>query len=942
MRCSSLPPTFNPMSEEKKTLFLLDAFALIFRAHFAFSNNPRINSKGLNTGVMFGFTNTLLEVLQKRTPSHIAVVFDTSAPTFRHEQYAEYKANRQETPEDIRIGTPIVKDIVRGFNIPVIEKDGYEADDVIGTIAKKAAREGFTVYMMTPDKDFGQLVEENILLYKPAYMGNAVDVLGVQEILDKWDISDVDQVRDMLGLQGDSSDNIPGIPGIGPKTASKLLKEFGTVEGIVENADKLKGKQRQNIEEFGEQGILSKHLATIVQDVPIEFNFDELKYSGPQEKILRPLFQDLEFRALANRVFTAGEKGKIAPANPQLSLFDNLPEKKTEDEKVEAPAQKTTINSSMGRYHLMEGQTARAELIGFLKLQKSIFIETVSDHVNPFNARLFGFAVSYYPGDAYYIPLPESEEEGKKVLAEFRDIFEDENIEITGHGIKYDLLLFYKYDIRIKGALFDTMVAHYLIDPDQGHSLAMLADQYLDYIMQEQYATLLDKSKRGPKVAGTDEKILFQLACESADVTLKLTKKLKEEYRDNPHSKLLFDLELPLIKVLATMEKSGVSIDEKALNNMSDQLAEDCRKLEDDVVKQAGTAFNLNSPRQLGEVLFDKLKLLEKPKKTKSGQYATGEEVLSKLTGHQIVADILEYRELQKLKSTYVDALPEMASPWDGKIHTNYNQAVASTGRLSSLNPNLQNIPIRTARGREVRKAFVPSGKDLVLLSADYSQIELRIMASFSEDEGMVGAFKEGKDIHAATAAKIFKVKESEVDDQMRRKAKSVNFGLIYGQSAFGLAQNLNISRTEAAEIIEAYFLEFPMVKRYMDQVVNEAREKGYVETILGRRRYLRDINSRNQTMRGFAERNAINAPIQGSAADIIKLAMIGIHDWLENSNLKTEMIMQVHDELVFEVPKEELELVRKTVDEKMSGAHKLKVPMTVDTGVGRNWLEAH
>ncbi|MDH5396845.1 MAG: DNA polymerase I [Cyclobacteriaceae bacterium] len=930
------------MSEKKEKLFLLDAFALIYRAHFAFSNNPRINSKGVNTSVMFGFTNTLLEVLQKQVPSHIAVVFDTSAPTFRHEEYPEYKANRQETPEDIRMGTPYVKEIIRGFNIPIIELDGYEADDLIGTMAKRAEKKGLEVYMMTPDKDFGQLVSENIFLYKPAYMGNSVDIMGVDEVKAKWNIEHVDQLRDILGLQGDASDNIPGIPGIGPKTAAKLLAKYGTVEEIVAHAHELKGKQKELIEQYGDQGKLSKHLATIIVEAPIEVDFEEMRYSGPDEAKLQTLFQDLEFRTMARRLFqTAKETAPTTTGGAQLSMFDAVSAKKEEEQEAPpSPRDFSSLHNSIYHYHKIELPDERRKLLSFLEKQKGFSFETVTDDPNPFNAVLIGLAFSWYKGDAYFIPLNGDEAEKTKILEEFKDVFADPKTTKTAHNIKYDLLVFRRYGIPLEGPLFDTMLAHYLIEPDLPHTVESLSESYLHYSVSPDNIAYLEKNKRSKKVKVHED--LMALACEAADITAQLHEKLEQEIEDRKLKNLYYELEIPLLLVLATMEFDGVKIDEKVLGEMSVDLDKQCTHLQDSIFAIAGETFNINSPRQLGEILFDKLNLIDKPKKTKSGQYATGEEILSKLTEHQIVNDILEYREYQKLKSTYVDALPTMINSHDGRIHTSYSQAVAVTGRLSSVNPNLQNIPIRTGQGKLIRKAFISSSPEYFILSADYSQIELRIMASFSKDEHMINAFLDDRDIHAATAAKIFGVSLEEVDEGMRRKAKSVNFGLIYGQSAFGLAQNLNISRGEAKEIIDTYFNEFPSVKSYMDRVINEAREKEYVETIMGRRRYLRDINSRNMTMRGFAERNAINAPIQGSAADIIKKAMIDIHHWMSEKQFKTKMIMQVHDELVFEVHPNEREEIMEGVVNLMQHAVKIDVPMKVEAGIGKNWLEAH
>ncbi len=935
-------------NEQPKKLFLLDAFALIFRAHFAFSNNPRINSKGLNTSVMFGFTNSLLEILIKQKPSHIAVVFDTSAPTFRHKEYEEYKANRQETPEDIKIATPYVKEIVRGFNIPVIELDGFEADDLIGTLAKKASKKGFEVFMMTPDKDFGQLVEENIFLYKPAYMGNAVDIMGPKEIMEKWDITNVDQVRDILGLQGDASDNIPGVPGIGPKTAAKLLHAYGSVENILEHVHELKGKQKQTFEEFGQQGLLSKHLATIVIDAPVEFNEKDLSYSGPDKKKLLPLLQELEFRTMVKRIF---DTAPVETTESQLDMFGGSSSTKaspnTASTFTEEENSEETILSQAADY---QSRTLEIEdLDEVISLNKSLIkskafsIETVTDHVNPVNAKLLGLSISFKEKQSYYIDFADlSIQETTSLLQALSPAFQHQEVIKIGHNIKYEIVMFMRHGIELSGPLFDVMLAHYLIDADSNHRLDLLSEIYLKYQLLPDQMKFLDKTKRDHKSGQLTFEQRVGFAGESSEVMFRLHEVLNKLLDTQQLKSLFYDMEIPLIPVLAKMESIGVAVDVSELNEMSAEVGDLCKTLESNIFSEAGEEFNVNSPKQLGEILFEKLHLLEKPKKTKTGQYATGEEVLKTLEHHKIVQDILEYRELQKLKSTYIDALPAMISESDGRIHTNYSQAVAATGRLSSVNPNLQNIPVRTERGRLIRKAFICNDPDFTLLSADYSQIELRIMASFSEDPHMIEAFKQGRDIHATTASRIFSVPLEEVDDQMRRKAKSVNFGLIYGQSAFGLAQNLNISRGEAKEIIDAYFKEFGAVKAYMDDVINDAREKEYVETILGRRRFLRDINSKNQTMRGFAERNAINAPIQGSAADIIKIAMIKIHDFMESKNLKSKMIMQVHDELVFEVHKDEQTIMQEEIPKMMSEAVKLSVPMVVDWGVGENWLEAH
>jgi DNA polymerase-1 len=935
-------------------LFLLDAMALIYRAHFAFSKNPRINSKGLNTGVMLGFTNTLLEVLEKEKPSHIAVAFDTKAPTFRHIQYTPYKANRLEQPEDITVSIPWVKEIIRAFNIPVLELDGFEADDVIGTIAKKAEKELFTVYMMTPDKDYGQLVDDHIFLYKPAFMGNGVDVMGPKQICEKWDIEHVDQVRDILGLMGDAVDNIPGIPGIGEKTAVKLLKEFGTVEGVVANADQLKGKQRENVENFGPQGILSKELATIKIDVPVDFDEVALRVEGIDEEKLRAIFSELEFRTLANRLFKEGPKkaAAAAPAPAQMDLFGApaprtnsfvAEEEQEEEVSISEPIVLDTIHSNAHNYHKIKGKAAIQELVEYLLLQKEICFDTETTSLDAMNAELVGLSFSYVEGEAYYIPLEADQNEAKEVLELLRPVFENESILKIGQNIKYDLLVLKNYGIEVKGTLYDTLLAHYLIEPEGKHGMDWLAQQYLQYKPVSITELIGKKGKGQGNMRDVDEDEVTAYASEDADITLRLKGKLDPILLSNGLKKLVEEVENPLIPVLTDMEFEGVRIDTGSLAELSVSLEQESKEIEKRVYELAGVRFNLASPKQLGEVLFEKLKLDPKAKKTKTGQYATGEEILSKLADeHEIAQAILEHRQMVKLKSTYVDALPTMINSKTGRIHTTYNQFVAATGRLSSINPNLQNIPIRTARGREIRKAFVPRDENYVLLSADYSQIELRLMAAFSQDESMLEAFRTGRDIHATTAAKIFKVPLDEVTTDMRRKAKTANFGIIYGISAFGLAQRLSIPRGEAKEIIDAYFTEFPAVKQYMDGAIEKARTQEYVETILGRRRYLRDINSRNMTMRGFAERNAINAPLQGSAADLIKVAMIHVQAWMKSKNLKSKLILQVHDELVFDAHKDEVELLKKEIPGLMSNAIPLPVPIEVEVGVGTDWLQAH
>ena len=905
------------------------------------SKIPRLTTNGINTGSILGFTNSLLEILTKEKPSHIAVAFDTAAPTFRHDDYAEYKANRQSQPEEISISIPYCKKILEGMNIPILALDGYEADDLIGTIAKKAARQDYTVYMMTPDKDFAQLVEEKIFLYKPARMGNGAEVLGIPEVLEKFDIQRVDQVRDILGLKGDSVDNIPGVKGIGDKTAAKLLKEFDTVENIVANTESLQGAVKTKFEADGQKGIKSKELATIKIDSPIEFDLEAYEYSEPNKDLLMPVFQELEFKTIARRMFheeNAIKSGGAKKADTaQLGLFD------TGTEVVDLEAAKKSIETEKHSYVLVDRPEQREKLIRELSTAQEFCFDTETTSLETREAKLVGISFCTTPGEAYYVPFTGHDTLDVAIAQEFKPALENSNIRKVGQNLKYDIQILRNYDVHVAGPLFDTMLAHFLLDSETANSMDMMADKYLGY------KTISFESIVGPK--GRNQKTIDQIpvdqvkdyACEDADITLQLKEKLQKWIEDNKLQKLLHDVEEPLSFVLAHMEYEGVKIDTEALAKMSQELDEESRKAQSEIFKLAGHEFNIASPKQLGEILFDQMKLIENPKKTKTGQYTTGEEVLSKLAGeHVIAAKILEFREYQKLKSTYVDALPLLISKADDRIHTDYRQTVAITGRLSSNNPNLQNIPIRTAKGREIRKAFVPRTQDYLIMSADYSQIELRIMAAFSKDESMMQAFTEGRDIHATTAAKVFGVDLDNVEDGMRRKAKEVNFGIIYGISAFGLSQNLNIPRGEAQEIIESYFAEFPNVKKYMDESVEKAREQGFVETILGRRRYLRNINSRNFTMRGFDERNAVNAPIQGSAADIIKVAMIYVHDWMMSENLQSKMLMQVHDELVFDLHKSEEELVKTKVEEFMKNALPLDVPMEIGMGVGENWLEAH
>ncbi|MCJ8167174.1 DNA polymerase I [Pontibacter sp. E15-1] len=947
------------MSEPRKKLFLLDAMALIYRAHFAFSKNPRINSKGMNTGAALGFTNTLVEVLQKEQPTHIGVAFDSAAKTFRHDNFAAYKANRQAMPEDISIAIPYCKKIVEAFNIPVLILDGYEADDIIGTMACRAEKEEFDVYMMTPDKDYCQLVTEHVFLYKPAFLGNAVEVWDVQKVLDKWEIERVEQVIDILGLQGDAVDNIPGIPGIGEKTAKALIQRFGSVENLIANADQLKGKQKENVVNFADQGMLSKELATIHCDVPLPFSAEALHYDGPNEEQITELFAELEFRQLAQRVLgqtlasaitapaARPARGRKASDQSQTSLFGaSTPAEAVAVAEDEAPATLHTLNTTLTNYHLINTPELRQSLLKYLLKQDEISFDTETTSIDAITARLVGMSFCYRPGEAYYVPVPDNDqEEAKRIVAEFKPVLENPNIAMIGQNIKYDILVMKNYDVEVQGPIFDTMLAHYLLEPEMRHNMDVLAETYLNYTPVPITDLIGPKGKNQKTMADLEPEDIKDYACEDADVTLQLKQYFEPLLQEQGLTKLFRDVETPLVQVIADIEKEGISIDSDALADISIQLEAEISGLEKRIFEIAGEQFNIGSPKQLGEILFDKLELhgKSKIKKTKTGQYATGEEILSKMAGeHEMVRLILEHRELSKLKSTYVDALPQLVCSLDGRVHTSFNQAVTATGRLSSTNPNLQNIPIRTERGREIRKAFVPRNNKHLIISADYSQIELRIMADFSDDPTMKEAFRNGIDIHASTASKVFHVPLEQVDSEMRRKAKTVNFGIIYGISAFGLAERLGIPRREAADIIEAYFQEFPAVKEYMDTTIEKARELEYAETLLGRRRYLRDINSRNQTVRAFAERNAINAPIQGTAADIIKIAMIHIQDYLKQEKLQTRMILQVHDELLFDVPKEEVEIVTPKIVELMTNALPLSVPMEVGLGVGENWLEAH
>ena len=953
-----------------KKLFLLDAFALIYRSHFAFSKNPRINSKGMNTGAVLGFTNTLVEVLQKEKPTHIGVCFDGPKKTFRHEQFADYKAQRQAMPEDIGIALPYIKQIIQAFHIPILMMDGFEADDVIGTMAQRAEAQGFEVFMMTPDKDYCQLVTEHIKIYRPAFMGNAAEILDVAHVLARFEIERVEQVIDILGLQGDASDNIPGIPGIGEKTAKTLIQKYGSVENLLANVDELKGKQQENVRNFAEQGLMSKELATIHVNVPLDFEADKLVLDAPDEARLRELFDELEFRQLAARVLSGGpERTPAGVAKPgttgarqskpaaggQASLFGNPGDEAVaigaeygETGQAGAPdGPRRRLEDVPYQYHLMDTPALRQSLLHFLLRQTEVSFDTETTGLDTMTARLVGLSFCYRPGEAYYVPVPADDlPAAQAIVDEFCPFFESPDILKIGQNIKYDLSILRHYNVEVAGPLFDTMLAHYLIEPDMRHNMDVLAETYLHYAPVPITDLIGPKGKKQITMADLPPALVKDYACEDADVTLQLKYVFEPMLKELGLLELLNTVENPLVPVLSSIEYEGVRIDSVAMGEYSAELRGYVIELERQIFLEAGQEFNIGSPKQLGEVLFDKMQVGGgKIKKTKTGQYATGEEILSQLAAdNPIAALILEYRQLSKLRSTYVEALPQLVSVVDGRVHTNFNQAVTATGRLSSTNPNLQNIPIRTEKGREIRKAFVPRDDQHLLLAADYSQVELRIMADFSGDATMIEAFRLGQDVHSSTASKVFRVPLDQVDGEMRRKAKTVNFGIIYGISAFGLAQRIGISRKEATDIIDTYFQEFPSVKQFMDESINRARELEYAETLLKRRRYLRDINSRNATLRGYTERNAINAPIQGTAADIIKLAMINIYNWLREEKLKTRMILQVHDELVFDAVQEEVEYITPKIKELMTTALLLPrgVPLEVEVGTGRNWLQAH
>lgn len=951
-----------------KKLFLLDGMALVYRAYFAFSQNPRITSTGFNTSAIFGYTNTVLDILKKEKPTHIGVSFDTSAPTARHIEYEAYKAHREEMPEGISTALPFIRQITEALNIPLLIMDGYEADDIIGTLAKKAEQEGFTTYMMTPDKDFGQLVSENIFIYKPARMGNDYEVLGVPEVLKRWEITDVKQVIDILGMWGDSVDNIPGIPGIGEKTAKILVQKYGSMEGLYEHVHELKGKQKENVENNKEKAFLSKRLATIDLNVPIAFDANALIYEAPNREACEALFAELEFKTMAKRLFSdeiqgsnasnmVNEKRQAAAPTATFDLFNPAPTPTAN--KTEAPAQTTditeekeesaifrnNIENTPHNYILVDTIEKRKDLLQALLAVKEFCFDTETSSLETLDASIVGMSFSIKETEAYYIPFPDNYEEAKSIMEEFAAVFESEEIVKIGQNIKYDLGILKQYGLTLKGPLFDTMLAHYLIEPDQRHGMDYLAGIYLNYEPVSITTLIGKKGKNQLNMRDVEVEKIKEYAAEDADITLQLKNKLAPQLIASNAQSLFENIEIPLVHVLSDIEREGIKIDKAFLNSYSLALETDIAALEKRIIELAGMEFNIASPKQLGEVLFEHLHLDPKAKKTKTGQYQTGEDVLQGLSEHEIIRCILDIRQLSKLKSTYVDALPELINEKTGRVHTSFNQAVAATGRLSSTNPNLQNIPIRTDKGKEIRKAFVPRNDDFLLMSADYSQIELRIIAEMAKEEAMIEAFKNGIDIHIATAAKVYGKAIGEVTNEERRNAKAVNFGIIYGQSAFGLSQSLGIPRKEAATIIEEYFKQYPHIKSYMSATINTAKEYGFVETLKGRRRYLRDINSANFTVRGFAERNAINAPIQGSAADMIKIAMIAIHKRMkqaESGIVHSKMILQVHDELLFDVHKTEIELLKELVITEMEKAMPLHVPIKAEVGIGENWLAAH
>ena len=944
------------MSTPKK-LFLLDAFALIFRGYYAFIKNPRINSKGMDTSAIFGFMNSLLDVIKREKPDYLAVCFDKGGSVSRKELFEDYKANRNETPEAIKIAVPYIQQILEAMQIPVIEKAGFEADDIIGTLAKQAEKEGFQTFMVTPDKDFAQLVSENIFMYRPARMGNAIEIWGIPEVQARFEIERPEQVIDYLGMMGDAVDNIPGLPGVGDKTAKKFLKEYGSMEVLLENTHQLKGKMKERIEANKELGMLSKELAKIILDVPVTFEADSYKLTDPDIQEVQPLFDELEFRRMQEtiqRIFNTSEvvaapKEKNVANSPtpianngQMDLFAPAGAGTISPTEDTIQSKQTLVNTPHA-YQYIDSPLAFSLLMEKLLKQKSVCFDTETTSINALQAELVGIAFSWENHKGYYLPFPDDQKDAQKIIEQIRPFFEQEGIEKVGHNLKYDLKVLSNYNLSVKGPLYDTLIAHYLINPDRRHGMDILAASYLNYEPQPITDLIGKKGKNQGNMRDVSLKDQTQYAAEDADITWQLKQYFEKELDAADNQKLFQTVELPLVPVLTAMEKEGINLNVSFLNEFAKTLEIDNARLQKEIFEQAGEEFNLASPKQLGLVLFDKLKLVEKPKKTKTGQYSTAEDVLSSLAkNHSIIADILNWRSIQKLLSTYVIALPDEINPKTGRVHTVYNQAVAATGRLSSNAPNLQNIPIRTERGQQVRKAFIPRDENHVLLAADYSQIELRIIAALSKDPSMVAAFQNNEDIHATTAAKVFGVPLEEVTRTQRSNAKTVNFGIIYGVSAFGLSQQTDLSRSESKELIDTYYESYPKLKAYMSSQIDFARDNGYVATVLGRRRYLKDILSQNAIVRGAAERNAVNAPIQGSAADIIKIAMINIHKRLETGDWKAKMLLQVHDELVFDVPRAEVESLSAMVKEEMENAFVMDVPLVVDLGIGENWLEAH
>ena len=928
-------------------LFLLDAYALIFRGYYAFIKNPRINSKGMDTSAILGFTNSLFDVIKRERPDYLAVAFDKGGSQVRNDMFPDYKANRSETPEAIKIAVPYIQNLLKALHIPVVELEGFEADDIIGTLAKQAEKEDFQVFMVTPDKDFAQLVSDNIFMYRPARMGNGIEIWGIPEVQKKFEIDHPEQVIDYLGMMGDAVDNIPGLPGVGDKTAKKFLAEYGSMEALLENTHELKGKMKEKVEANKELGLLSKKLARILLDVPVQFDASSYQLSQPDIPAVKELFQELEFRRLSEtfiKVFAPNE----APSQPEPTApaaapvaFDLFHQPGSGQ--LENTFEHKTLANTPHHYQCVQTPLECSLLVATMMRQKSVCFDTETTGLDAINASLVGIAFSWQAGTGYYVPISEDEAQRNETLKDLAPFFANETIEKVGQNLKYDIKVMHQHGIAVKGPLFDTMLAHYIINPDMRHNMDILAETYLNYRPKPISDLIGKKGKNQGSMRDVPLDQQTEYAAEDADITWQLKEHFEQELGKNEQRELLNKVELPLVRVLAAMELAGISLDVPYLNNMATQLEHEAQQLAQRIFDQAGETFNLASPKQLGPILFDKLKLVEKPKKTKTGQYSTAEEVLSTLAkNHPIVADILEWRSVQKLNNTYVSALPQDVNTHSNRVHTVYNQAVAATGRLSSNHPNLQNIPIRTPRGQQVRKAFVAKDNQHVLMAADYSQIELRIIASLSEDPSMVAAFNNNEDIHAATAAKVFGVPLEEVSREQRSQAKTVNFGIIYGISAFGLSNQTTLSRSEAKALIDTYYENYPKLKSYMSEQVDFAREQGYVATVLGRRRYLKDINSRNAIVRGAAERNAVNAPIQGSAADIIKIAMLRIYDKMREQQFKAQMLLQVHDELVFECPKSELDALTKLVKTEMENAYKLHVPLTVDVGVGHNWLEAH